>query len=117
MSYLEEDKDKRLVLFGVSPTECGANGISGSFASCHKNKPSDVVSATWSVFSRCIWLHKSAVSFTSFQSLPHDLCFLDFLQAGAYRHLALGTRHSGGAEETGLQKVEADFTVLTAAWK
>lgn len=37
-------------LYCSSPTECGANGISGSFASCHKNKPSDVVSATWSVF-------------------------------------------------------------------
>lgn len=97
MSYSEEDKNKQLVLLAASPTEYGANKISGSFAGYDKNQPSDVVSATPSVFPRCIWLHNCAVSFTSFRCLQHDLWFCNFPQPGAYEHLALGPppHHSG----------------------
>lgn len=73
MRYLEEDKNQEPVLLAVSPTECGGNKISSSFVGSDKKQPSDVVSATASAFTTCIWLHKCVVTFTSFRSLQHDL--------------------------------------------
>lgn len=106
MSHLEEDMNKQLVLLAVSPTQSGANKISSCFAGYDKNQPSDVVSATPSVFPRCIWLHNCAVSFTSFRSLQRDLWFCNFPQPGAYEHLALGPPSQWEAQETVLRKAE-----------